>query len=389
MENSPPTTDSRSAIVAGAGIGGLATALALRNDGWEVEVWERAERLDPLGAGLALWPNAVLALRALGVADAIVGPHTPRGEAALRDAHGTLLASTSPRVFEDRYGAPLVVVHRATLQDALRDALGADRIRLGREIASVEPDGVVVGAGGGGATARAQVVVAADGIHSTVRRSLGLAGPLRPSGLAAVRAVVPWSAPVPSGEWWGRGVAFGMAQLSGEEVYWYCAAHDALETLDGPGLRGWLAEAAGGFAEPVGALVQATPDARLLVHRLEDREPALPWGTGRVTAVGDAAHPILPFLGQGACCALEDAVALAAALTDTGAGDDAEPALRAYERARLPRAQKLFQGSRRAAKVATARSRLGGAARNALVRNGPSSVRMRQFDDAIGPAAGT
>ena len=128
------------ALVVGAGIGGLATAIALQRTGREVLVLERAPQLREIGAGISLWPNAVKALRRLGIGDAVEAAGAPAHDAAFRTWRGAQLGASITTRLQGRFGAPLVIVHRARLQAALRRALGPDAVRLGAECAALDQD---------------------------------------------------------------------------------------------------------------------------------------------------------------------------------------------------------------------------------------------------------
>ncbi len=369
-------------VIIGAGIGGLAAGAILRRDGHDVTVLERAERFEPLGAGLALWPNGARALREIGVGVTADAAEVPRGDAGIRRAHdGKLITAISPEILERRYGAPLALVHRADLQGALLAATGDDVVRFGAEAREVSAEGAVELATG--EPLEAQVIVGADGINSTTRAALLGDGPPRPSGAVAYRAVVDdWNGDLAAGEYWGRGEVFGVAPLSRRRVYWYAAHRDGAAAGEAgkDRLAGLLARH-GSWAEPIPSLLAATRPEALLRHELFDRAPIDAWGRDAVTLLGDAGHPMLPFLGQGACCALEDAVELAAALRDT---EDPRAALRAYERDRVPRARSLVDGSRAAARVALASSPPLTRLRDAAMALVPAGVRLRQLDGIIG-----
>jgi len=358
----------RTAAVVGAGIGGLATAIALRRAGWEVTVYERADELRPLGAGLSIWPNGVRALRELGLGD--LAERAPRGGGALRRADGSVLAEFDPDMIAERYAAPLVGLHRADLHDALMDAAGRDRIRLGTEVAGLAGDELRFADGSG---VRAELIVGADGIESTIRAAVVADGAPRDSGIVAFRGVAEFDGDVPAGEWWGDGSVAGLLPLLGGRIYWYLAFRGAPD-------RGELDRRLRGYAAPVPEIVAATARADVLVHRLYDRRPTAGWSNGPATLLGDAAHPMLPFLGQGACAALEDAVALAAAFEHN---PDVQDALSAYELARYARTKDLVAGSARAARIALIH---GGRLRNALLARTPSSMRLRQLDRIVGRA---
>lgn len=360
------------AVIAGGGIGGLASGVALGRAGFDVQVVERAPSLEPLGAGLSLWPNAVHALRALGLGEVADAPGIPRGGGALRRADGSVLATFDPAEIEQRYGAPLVGVHRGDLQRALVDALGPEKVRCDAGASGLAPAGVRLADGN---VLEADLVVGADGLHSVIREQIaGVADP-RDSGIVAYRGVVEQRAEIPAGERWGAGSVAGLLPLSRDRVYWYLAFMG-----DASGDGGELHQRAGEFGSPVPEIVAATEPDAVLCHVPFDRPPPDRMVAGNAALVGDAAHPMLPFLGQGACSALEDAVALGSAVAAEASLDRA---LAAYEAERLPRAAKLVKGSRTASRAALAQSAALRAARNAVVRALPDSMRMRQLDRVI------
>ncbi len=356
----------RSAAVVGAGIGGLAAAIALRRADWEVTVYERADELRPLGAGLSVWPNGVRSLRALGLGELAEG--APRGGGALRRADGSVLAEFDPDVIAERYGAPLIGRHRAARHEALADAAGRERLRLGAEVAELDDRELRFA---DGSTESADLILGADGIDSTLRAAIVADGPPRDSGIVAFRGVAGFDGDLPAGEWWGEGSVAGLLPLLGGRVYWYFAFRGEPE-------RDELDRRLEAYGAPVGEIVAATAPDEVLVHRLYDRRPVSGWSNGPATLVGDAAHPMLPFLGQGACAALEDAVELAVALERNPEVEDALPA---YELARYARTKRLVEGSARAARIALI---FGSRFRNALVARTPASMRLRQLDRIVG-----
>jgi 2-polyprenyl-6-methoxyphenol hydroxylase-like FAD-dependent oxidoreductase len=363
-------TESREAAIIGAGIGGLAVGIALRQAGWEPTVYEAAEELRPLGAGLSIWPNGVRALRKLGLGE-FAGSALRTG-GALRRSDGKILAEFDPAALEKRFGAPLIGLHRADLHEALIGELGTDRMRLGARLAGYE-DGELRFADGG--TRRAGLIVGADGINSAMREALIGDGEPRDSGYVAYRGVSRASIDEVSGEWWAPNADSGLLHLGEGRVYWYLAYRgnpdpDALSAR------------AGEFDPVIGRAIEATPPEEVLVHRLYDRDPVGSWSKGSATLLGDAAHPMLPFLGQGACQALEDAVAIGVAVA---AAESVPAALAEFESARVKRTAKLVKGSRQAARIAI----LGagpGRLRDALIRLTPESLRLRQLDPLIGRA---
>ena len=363
------------AVVAGGGIGGLAVAIALREAGLDVTVLERSQELQPIGAGLSIWPNGVRALRTLGLGELADPAHALAAEGALRRSDGSELAAFDASAIEARFGAPLVGLHRADLLRALlarAEQAGAE-VRWGGEVEEAEPGRVRFT---GGEVIEADLVVGADGINSVVRGAVLGDGAPRDSGIVAWRGIANGAAAsAPPGEWWGPGTAAGVLPLTGDRSYWYVAYRGAV------GEVAELERRLEPFGPPIAAIVAATPEPDRLCHALFDRDPAHSWSRGSLTLLGDAAHPMLPFLGQGACSALEDAVALGAALTRSAS---VEPALAAYESERRPRAAKLVKGSRRAGRAALAESAAARAIRDRLVSIAPAGLRLRQLDPIVG-----
>ena len=367
MPKSPETIH-----IAGAGIGGLAAAVALQRASLPVVVYEQAAELDPIGAGLSLWPNAVLSLDALGVAS-VRGATIPRGGGGLFRWDGAPLAIGDAEAIERRYDAPLVLVHRAELQQALLEALAPDTVRVGERLEWFTQDEDQVSLRfADGSMDTGGLLIGADGLRSSVRAGLLGNDPPRDSGLVAYRAVVDFSEPDPVGEFWGAAGVFGVAPLSGGRVYWYATQRKKEERE----LDAVFAE----WTSPIPELLARTPREDVLRHPLHDRPPARRWTEGRVALLGDAAHPMLPFLGQGACQAIEDAVSLADALAEHGVGPEG---LRAYERTRRKRAAMLVKRSRAAGRVAHLRAAWQRAVRDSLMRHTPDAMRYRQLDAAL------
>ncbi len=364
------------ATVIGAGIGGLAAAIALRRAGCEVVVREADESIREIGAGISVWPNGIRALRALGLDALVDDPEVPRVGGALRRADGSVLAEFGTDVIAERYGEPLVGLHRRDLHEGLLTAFGIDDVRLGSQLIDIEDDVLRFADGD---SDRPDLAVGADGLRSTARGALISHEDPRDSGIVAFRGVSQAPTEILAGEWWGEESVAGLLPLRGGLVYWY-VAHRVAEGEPDPGADE-LERRAAEFAAPLRDVVAATPADDVLLHRLYDRPPVRSWSSQHATLLGDAAHPMLPFLGQGACSALEDAVALGEAIA---AHTDVRAALDDYERCRVRRAAKLVQGSRRAASLVLSPSRIGRRLRNALVGTIPTGMRLRQLDPIIG-----
>lgn len=340
--------------VVGAGIGGLALAAALADAGTPCEVFEQTWRLAEMGAGVQLAPNAVRPLYRLGL-EPVLRERAVRIDAMeIRSWTGAPISRTPlGAACEALFGAPYYAVHRAHLQEALRELVGPDRLRLGRRVRRVEPDdGCVTLVFDDGTTHRADVVVGADGIHSVVRDALVRDDPVF-SGLGVFRGLVPVDRLSPAARepvvrlWLGPGRHVVCYPVSGGELISFAATtplrEPSAESWSAAGDPAELVAAFDGWHGPVSEMTHAAgPIRRWALH---DREPLRTWSTGRLTVLGDAAHPMLPFLAQGANQAIEDAMDLASYLTGAGLAD--MPALLAdYQAVRESRTAAIQQGSR-------------------------------------------
>lgn len=336
-----------SALVVGGGIGGLAAALGLRQAGWDVRVLERSSSIGEVGAGISIWANGLAALGRLGLGAAVREAGSHDAEGWIRDRTGAPLLGMGTPALRRRFGTLGVVLHRADLHRLILDALGRGAVQLGAAVTDVvdcsERVAVVLA---DGTSAEADVLVGADGLRSVVRARLHGDLPPRYAGYTAWRAIVsrPAGVRLLPGESWGPGARFGHAPVPDGRVYVY-ATRNVSEGERGPdGERAELERTFGRWHDPIPALVAAVREEDILRNDIYDRPVLRRWGRGRITLLGDAAHPMTPNLGQGACQALEDAVVLARHLSS---GPDVERSLRAYEKERAPRANALVGASRR------------------------------------------
>lgn len=357
------------AVVIGAGIGGLAVTAGLCAAGWDVRAFERAESLEPVGAGLGLAPNGLRALDALGVGDALRAGAVDQ-EVGMRRPDGRwLIRSTTGRMLQEKFGDPIILVPRARLIEALAGLIPGGVLALSTEVASVTADGQVTLVNGD--SLDADLVVAADGIGSATRAALFPGHPgLTYSGVTTWRFITPvLDGPVPTmSETWGPGTTFGIHPMAGGRVYCYGAAPAPRgETAPGGDELAVLRELFGGWHAEVGAMLDlASPEIVLRTDVSELAAPLPSYRAGRVVFLGDAAHPMTPYLGQGACQALEDAVTLArfAAGADR---DDVPAVLDRYSAARMPRTRMVVKRSHQAAVMYGWTSPLAVALRDGLV----------------------
>jgi salicylate hydroxylase len=354
--------------IVGGGIGGLAAANALHQAGHDVTVFEQSAQYLRVGADINLTPNAVRALDGLGESIA----QAARASAA-RPTHRISRTwdsgeETSRLVMGDeaerKYGAPQLTIHRADLLAALAEAFPASRVQFAKRVKSIETRNTGEGHHGsvdvhftdGTTSPDLDVLIGADGIHSVVRNALFGAESPRFTGVVAFRAVVPTERvkDVPNiaafTKWWGptaesQIVTFPLNQ--GRDTFIF-----ATTAQDSWHEESWTT--AGSVEELRGFYAAFHPDARALLDAcdsvlktaLYERDPLTHWSRGAITLVGDACHPMMPFMAQGAGMAIEDGVVLARCLTNIHSRADVPAALARYEALRLERASQIQIGSR-------------------------------------------
>ena len=370
---------ARTALIVGAGVGGLAAGLALRRAGWTVRVFERAPSPRELGFGLVLAPNAIAALAALGVADEVLArgfpPTGARGE--VRRPDGTVLKRAEIPSAE-ALGGPMTIALRPALHGALLDAVGLDAITSDSEATgfTARGHGVTLHLADG-RTAEGDLLVGADGAGSTIRRALHPSEPPpRPSGLVAVRGAVDGVlhhlGDLAAVYYLGPGVESAIVRASATGIYWFLSLARELLPDDRRDPAAIVAHLAPRFDATFRAVTVATGDLR--VDQLVDRDPLPFWGTGCVTLLGDAAHPLLPQTGQGAAQAIVDAVTLGRVL---GPGVDIPGALRSYEGERRPRTAALLRQGRRTARLMKTTNPAIGLLRELAIRLMPVQALVR------------
>lgn len=331
--------------IVGGGIGGIATAVALHQAGINATVYERAPQLREVGAGMMLWPNATRVLRSFGLLEDVLARSGSSTHFLVRTSSGVVLMNIALGKFD----VPAVCMRRSDLLAVLLAALPQGSIRLGHKLNRLEQsrdkvkisfeDGVVAEHDG---------VIGADGIRSRVRTELfGNSDPIY-RGYAVWRGVARYDgSAIVSGansETWGTGKRFGILNTGPGKFTWYAAVNVPPDHLDAPGGRKHeMQEAFRGWHEPILDLISATKDDEIMKNGAYDLAPLRRWGAGRVTLLGDAAHPCTPNLGQGGGMALEDAAVLAKCLDQE---TSLEVALRRYETLRRQRTRHIQQRSR-------------------------------------------
>jgi salicylate hydroxylase len=346
-------------LLIGGGVGGLTAALALLQRGLTVEVYEQSPELREVGAGLSVTPNAAHALVALGLKPLLEEKALALSRTGVKHYRTGRLLVDIPRgpLTVERYGEHYYVMYRADLQEGLARAISAidpHCIRLGRQCSDISQDAASVSAHfADGSKAHGDVLVGCDGLRSVIRERLhGDAVPPF-AGYIAYRALVPMERirdmviDPPSCLQIGPGHTFTRYPVRNGELLNYVAMAERSDwQVEGWSVRAPVAEVLEEFREfaaDVRRIIAATPPDSCFKWALFDRDPLPTWRQGRATLLGDAAHPMLPFLGQGAVMAIEDAFVLARALE---LATDVEEGLRRYEDARRERTAFVMLKSR-------------------------------------------
>jgi 2-polyprenyl-6-methoxyphenol hydroxylase-like FAD-dependent oxidoreductase len=298
---------------------------------------EQSPEIRDEGAGLSIWANAVGALRTLGLERQAIASGSVIERTLMMTHQGRVLTETDIAALGRDAGAVSICIHRAELRRILLEALPPDSVRTGARCVSFE--GACARLEDGSSVA-GDILVGADGIRSAVRAQLHGSSEPRRAGYAAWRGVA-------EGEWLPRGTAILAAGPGGQAGLFPC----------GKGRVYWFTTRQGPWPEPIASAIRATPSEAVLCNDVTDRPPSPKWGEGPVTLLGDAAHPTTPNMGQGACQALEDAVALADCVAKG-------LSLRDYERRRMPRTAMITRESWRMGKMLQMENRLAIKARN-------------------------
>lgn len=337
--------------IVGAGMGGLAAAASLRRIGIDVSVFEQASRFSRVGAGIQVSPNAFRVLRGLGLEPHIrsFAFQPPSWRSRVWDTGEEKFDYPLGPTAEMRYGAPYLQLHRGDLHAALASVVPKEVLHLNKRLTGIDQaaDGVTLYFGDG-SRARVDGVIGADGTHSRIRELM--LGPERPTmtGRVAYRTVFPVSLlngyPIDDHtKWWGldRHIVIYFVNNRKDEVYFVTSVPEpewALESWSAQGDLGTIRKAYAGFHEQVQRVLTACTQ----VHKwaIVERQPLPRWTEGRVTLLGDACHPMVPYMAQGAAMAMEDAVVLARCLEGSDTGDVQEGFTR-YEGVRKERTSRV------------------------------------------------
>jgi salicylate hydroxylase len=344
-------------VVIGAGLGGLAAAIAFRKHGIDIQVYEKARELQPVGAGLSLFPNGLNTLNAIApnLVESLKNVSSQVYQVNLRKSTGELIGQNQ-LTLKEKYGQPMLNIRWSRLQENLAALVPPDRIHLNHRCTRFEQtDNAVEVHFENGETIEADLLIGADGIHSIVRQLLVGDGPPRYAGRLSWRAVIEYQHELlPADEvtimTGTDGKIFTLIDVGGGQIFWSAGAlsGEAIAHKSAMEVKSHVLKLFAGWAEPVEAIIAATESQAIVERPIWDRPPLESWSNGRATLLGDAAHPMVPSLGQGANTAFEDAWELAELISQQ---PTIAAALASYETSRIPRTQVIqarsaFQGSR-------------------------------------------
>ncbi|HAB15301.1 MAG TPA: hypothetical protein DCE44_02510 [Verrucomicrobiales bacterium] len=374
------------ALIIGGGIGGHTLAVALEKLGIASEIFERAPKAGEVGAGLGLWANAVSVLDRLGIVVRDLGLPLLRGEGV--SWRGGVLTKFDLQSVSAEAGADSYIVHRGELLDAIAARVSPGTVRAGKECVRLEQsDHSVLAYFKDGSSAEGDLLIGADGIHSTVRSALWGYTPVRYSGQTCYRGIAPLAPLEPQvlREILGRGQRCGICPLDRHRLYWWAALNRRSGEVDVPGdRRDFLLTCYRGWPHAIEDFIAATPPESILRKDLIYRKPIPRWSRGCVTLLGDAAHPTTPNLGQGACMAIEDAEVLAHAIASQS---NIESVFCAYEARRVARTTAVTNDSWRYGQLARWQNPFAVTVRELIFRATPSFVVQRSLRRNVCPVA--
>lgn len=334
-------------IIIGGGIGGLTAAVALHNQHMEVLVYEAASEFKPLGAGIGLGANAMQDLKDIGIGDEIFKQGTPIHTQIFKDETGKILNTIDFAKFKAQYGHENITIHRADLHQTLFDALPRHTVRFNKRCVHVSEhhDGVVA-VFNDGTSVKGDLVIAADGIHSNLRKQFYPNADPRYAGYTCWRGLTTNDGLVEAGvscEVWSRKGRFGFAPMQDGQVYWFACVNTKPDNAFYAELTNeQLAYQFRNFPSEVSALINKTAQNQTLHHDIYDIKPLNRFVFGRTVLLGDAAHATTPNMGQGAGQAIEDAITLAKNIAQY----NRKEALHRYEKERVAHTKKVVRLSR-------------------------------------------
>ena len=363
--------------ISGGGIAGLAAAIALKNIGIESVIFEASKQMLPVGAGLGLGINAMMAFRELGIYDNIVKAGRTLQSFTIFDQTGKQISKTS---FNSTDSIGNFTIHRAKLHEVLLSGIDPSSVRTDKRIKDIEiSDNAIKLLFEDGSSHISDYLIAADGINSQIRQKLLPDVSPGYAGYTCWRAVVDCHSLNinETSETWGANGRFGIVPLAENSVYWFaCVNAKAFDPVMSKYKTEDLYNRFKNYHAPIPEILRLTEDKDLIHNDISDIKPLNKFSFGRTVLIGDAAHATTPNMGQGACQAIEDAVVLGQCIVEN---PDFEAAFKMFEERRLKRTKWITDTSRKIGRIAQLENPILISLRNALMRSVPSSVGERQL----------
>ena len=363
--------------IIGAGIGGLTTALTLKQKGLHINIFESSAEIKPVGAGIILANNAMQVFQKLGIQDKIEKAGNKISYMKITDANLTKISVVDLAEYEKKYGVHNIAIHRGALQKILANEIGYDNINLSKRLSKIEKADLFKLTFEDNTTIESKLVIGADGIKSAVRNQLFGEGILRNANQKCWRGICKIDLPQKYlnelNEAWGKGKRFGFVNIGDKKVYWYALTNSKNVKTEQVNLTEMFKE----FHNDILNIISATKKEQIIVSDIIDLKPIDKWQNENVCLIGDAAHATTPNLGQGACQAIEDAYVLGKLLDS---GITIENTFKEYENARRKKAHMIVNTSWTVGKMAHIENRFGIWLRNFIMKNLPKSANKKQMD---------
>ena len=367
--------------IIGAGIGGLTTAIALKQKGFDVEIFEASPVFSEAGAGINLATNAMQVYKRLGLYETILNAGSHNDTMNITDEKLNVLSGINLKHYEEKHKVKSVAIHRTTLHEILLSQLSDVNIHLDKKVKSINRQGKNTEIQfADGTNHLAEVLIGADGINSAIRKSVFDNTSLRIAKQVCWRGIVKMDIDqkyqIELNELWGKGKRFGFVAIGSNEYYWYALANykndyqQEYKNVE-------LTELYSDFHPLVAKLIKNTPKESILTNIIADLKPILTWHSGNICLLGDSAHATTPNLGQGACQAIESALVLANCMDKY---DSVEKAFEKFQDIRIKKANKIIKTSWNIGFLSQLNNGFLISLRNFVLKITPSKVNMKQTD---------
>jgi 2-polyprenyl-6-methoxyphenol hydroxylase-like FAD-dependent oxidoreductase len=363
--------------IIGAGIGGLTTALILKQKHFEVKIYEGSAAIKPVGAGIILANNAMQVMKKLGLQEKLEQVGNKLSCMKITDTKLKPISVTDLSFFEQKYQVSNLAIHRGELQKILTESIGYEHINLSKRLLKIEKNDGYNLTFDDDSNLESQVIIGADGIKSIIRNQLFEPTKIRKAAQICWRGIAEIDLPEKYhkelNEAWGKGKRFGFVKINSQKVYWYALINAPKQIDTQMNLLDLFQE----FHPDILRIIETTPTNQIIFSEITDLTPTEKWHQNNLCLIGDAAHATTPNLGQGACQAIEDAYILGKCLEEN---QDINGAFQQYNFRRIKKAHTIVNISWQIGKLAEFDSNLGVWFRNNLMSLIPKSMNMRQME---------